>query len=1137
MTLRWQFAAALTAAIFLLVVRAQAHTPGDEALAGRLRPLLRLYDGTRYTPGMQALLSERHAGLRSLRDKTGVDWWARWNEDFQAPRIALAAAAPVREGTIDERELVALARATIGEHGAVFGVQNSELELFRVRSFGALRLVQFQQQHAGIPVYASFFNIVYFQRADALVLTSIGGEVFPDLAQRLADRDVPRLSLEEISARAHDWVGRDRVVSLRRPVAGHPTGMIDPQEDPLLLEIAARRRADNKGVEPTVVYRTWVEADAPRARYEVLIDAITGEVIGAYDTICEVDLTGTVQGWASPNLLPDVASNPETLQPLPSFRVTVPGAGTTVTTTAGSFVIPYPGTSALSATLTLIGPWVNVNNSGGVDESLAVSIVPGTPANIVFNPTQAALVTSQVNGFIHTVKVHDFLKAIDPGFTDMDFAMNCFVNVNDNCNAYYDGNINFFLAGSGCASTAYSTIVYHEYGHGVLDEIFPFGADGAYNEGQADACCTLCADNPRLGAGLTGPGSYIRDVELQFRSYPQDLGLGVHESGLIVGGAFWDTLLALNASVGHTQALALCRQYYLHHLFFLTGNISPLLTIDVLTVDDNDGNLLNGTPHYAEINAGFGGHGLDAPDLQYALFDHTAVADTASDSSPYAVVAAIETTFGSLATASLFYRVGTAGGFTSAPLVATGTPNEFGGVIPPAASPSIVQYYLRATDSLGNSENFPAGGPANPLSFFVGLVTDIYLLPIGGSDAGWTHVEVATQDDWQRGAPNQQGANVWDPLTAFSPPNVWGNDLAPPSFNGDYQNNVGNYLESPVIDCSGHTGVRLQLRRWLTVEKSQYDQARITVNGVQFFQNDFAVDNIDSEWIEMNVDISAVADNNPNVRVRFSLTSDGGLVFGGWNIDDVRLVTVAESTVFAMRVPDAFTAVDAPVALSVLGTWEAELLGYTVALDYDEEVLSCTSLSLAGTTAGALQPDFFLPTIDNSAGVFVADVLLSFTLAETFAPAVDSALVAATFMPLAAASPTTSTTLALANQLGFPPSDCEMLRTGSVVVAPALSPGTLVFLSGLGATFIRGDSNGDDVLDVSDPLHTLLYLFAFGAAPPCLDAADSNDSGDVNIPDAVYTLNYLFAFGPPLPAPFPTAGADPTTTDGILCTP
>ena len=64
---------------------------------------------------------------------------------------------------------------------------------------------------------------------------------------------------------------------------------------------------------------------------------------------------------------------------------------------------------------------------------------------------------------------------------------------------------------------------------------------------------------------------------------------------------------------------------------------------------------------------------------------------------------------------------------------------------------------------------------------------------------------------------------------------------------------------------------------------------------------------------------------------------------------------------------------------------------------------------------------------------------------------------------------------------------------------------------------IRGDSNGDMEVNISDPTYTLQYLFLGGDAPPCEASADSNGDGNINISDPTYTLQYLFLGGPAHP--------------------
>jgi hypothetical protein len=78
--------------------------------------------------------------------------------------------------------------------------------------------------------------------------------------------------------------------------------------------------------------------------------------------------------------------------------------------------------------------------------------------------------------------------------------------------------------------------------------------------------------------------------------------------------------------------------------------------------------------------------------------------------------------------------------------------------------------------------------------------------------------------------------------------------------------------------------------------------------------------------------------------------------------------------------------------------------------------------------------------------------------------------------------------------------------------------------------FVRGDSNGDEVVNITDPKFTLNYLFLGSLAPRCLDAADATDDGRLDISDAVSTLNFLFLGETKLPAPN-VPGPDPTPDD------
>jgi hypothetical protein len=78
---------------------------------------------------------------------------------------------------------------------------------------------------------------------------------------------------------------------------------------------------------------------------------------------------------------------------------------------------------------------------------------------------------------------------------------------------------------------------------------------------------------------------------------------------------------------------------------------------------------------------------------------------------------------------------------------------------------------------------------------------------------------------------------------------------------------------------------------------------------------------------------------------------------------------------------------------------------------------------------------------------------------------------------------------------------------------------------------LRGDSNSDGGVGLSDAVYTLNYLFLGGAPPVCRDAADSDDSGRLDISDPLRTVGYLFLDRPAPAQPHGACGRDPTPDD------
>jgi hypothetical protein len=83
--------------------------------------------------------------------------------------------------------------------------------------------------------------------------------------------------------------------------------------------------------------------------------------------------------------------------------------------------------------------------------------------------------------------------------------------------------------------------------------------------------------------------------------------------------------------------------------------------------------------------------------------------------------------------------------------------------------------------------------------------------------------------------------------------------------------------------------------------------------------------------------------------------------------------------------------------------------------------------------------------------------------------------------------------------------------------------------------FLRGDANGDTVVDISDPVAALGFLFTGSTRPPCLDSSDANDDGRVDIADPIYLLSFLFQGGPHPRSPGTLISGSDRTVDSLHC--
>jgi hypothetical protein len=135
-------------------------------------------------------------------------------------------------------------------------------------------------------------------------------------------------------------------------------------------------------------------------------------------------------------------------------------------------------------------------------------------------------------------------------------------------------------------------------------------------------------------------------------------------------------------------------------------------------------------------------------------------------------------------------------------------------------------------------------------------------------------------------------------------------------------------------------------------------------------------------------------------------------------------------------------------------------------------------------------------------------------------------------VPAASVTVTSPVSIEAVTPPGLGPVEVLVVNRLGGVDVPAKTP--LRFDYGATAPFVRADVNGDGIVDLSDPVRVLVWLFLGGEAPACLEAADFDDSGRLDQSDAVAGLVFLFTGGAAPRPPYPDCAADPTP-DEIGC--
>jgi hypothetical protein len=647
----------------------------------------------------------------------------------------------------------------------------------------------------------------------------------------------------------------------------------------------------------------WVREGFEPEGFTYFVDAGTGEILRRDRSIHFLDVGGTVSTMATPGVYPDSGTNPEASEPMRYARVQS-SAGTVYTDANGNF--NYPGvTGPLLCTFNCVGTYNNVQNAAGAAYQLQASLT-GTGNAVLLNTPNDEFSTAQSNAFQRINTMRDWVRSVNPLDATADFVHTAQVNTSGSCNAFFQGSlISFYRAGGTCPNMAYSTIVAHEDGH-WLNVLYGIGnnSDGM-GEGSADTFALMAFNDQYVGRDFFAVGQHLRNGENTVQFCGDCCSAchgGYHNDGEVMMGACWKTRRNLINTIGSGPGDALADALFLGwHNGYDQAQIKSVIESQFLTLDDNDGNINNGTPHFQQIDLAFREQGFPGVQFVPIQLSATQVADTTDESGPYVAGATVTSNIGAtINTVTLHYRVGWSGGFTALPMTNTSGSN-WSASIPGQYSPSRVFYYVVAVDSLANNSTYPTGGASAALFFSIGTSSPLFVDdfetnknwsasagfnvgsfergdPIGTLNSG---AQAQPEDDNPLGAGTQCFFTGQGPVGGIADANDV--DLGPRT------------LTSPPIALTyGNAEVRYAY--WVYCSGSNDDLVvELSTNGTVWVVARTYRGTATGSWQEGKVDVGSYVTPSATTYVRFRISDSPNDSITEAAIDDVRVSVLLES--------------------------------------------------------------------------------------------------------------------------------------------------------------------------------------------------------------------------------------------------
>jgi len=398
-------------------------------------------------------------------------------------------------------------------------------------------------------------------------------------------------------------------------------------------------------------------------RWEALVDAHSGELILFEDTNHYVATERRVQGGVFP--VTNDGSPPDGVEqagwPMPYTDVSTQG-GTVTTDSGGNLPAPVDG----NIISTLFGQYVDIDDdcgaisltsSGDLDFGASGGTDCTTPGFGGAGNTHAARTS-----FYELNRISEMGRGQLPSNSWLQQRLTSNTNIDQTCNAFWTGSmVLFYRSGGGCSNTGeIASVVDHEWAHGLDDnDAYPFIVN-PFGEGVADIYTALrlntsCIGRNFFATNCNGFGdpcldcTGVRDIDYLKRQSGQphdyswsnaNCGGTTHCVAAVHSEAVWSLWKRELAAAPYNMDDNTAHEVVTRLTYIGAGNAGDWFSggppnggcaassgyMNYLAADDDNGDLIDGTPHMTAI--------FNAFDTQEIACDFPTVQDSGCAGTP-----------------------------------------------------------------------------------------------------------------------------------------------------------------------------------------------------------------------------------------------------------------------------------------------------------------------------------------------------------------------------------------------------------------------------------------------------------------------------------------------------------------------